>query len=101
MLVSPLAPSVCLSPPVNCTPQQYHQFALNAVKLPWSIGTAQLVVGTIYVLPLWILRIRDAPRLTMDNAKGLIPIAMCHVLSLVCVTASLGGTLSVGCGGLW
>ena len=85
--------SLCLSTPVNCTPQQLHQRALVAIRLPWGIGAAQLVVGAIYVMSLWMFRIRDPPRLTMDNVKGLIPIAMCHVLTHVCGTVGQGGIM--------
>ncbi|CAN0357935.1 unnamed protein product, partial [Hapterophycus canaliculatus] len=66
------------------------QKALNAIALPWSISVAQLVVGSIFVLPLWILKLREAPGLTMTNVKGLSPIAMCHMLSHVCAVIGLG-----------
>ena len=93
-----LAASLCFSLPVSCTPQQFRQRALNGIRLPWSIGAAQLIVGALYVLPLWKLNIRDAPRLTMDNVVGLIPIAICHVLSHVCITMGHAGIAGGVCG---
>eukprot|EP00904_Undaria_pinnatifida_P006014 jgi/Undpi1/2542/HiC_scaffold_13.g05921.m1 len=66
------------------------QKALNAIALPWSISVAQLVVGSIFVLPLWFLKLREAPGLTMENVKGLSPIALCHMLSHVCAVIGLG-----------
>ncbi|CAM9965560.1 unnamed protein product [Ectocarpus sp. 6 AP-2014] len=64
--------------------------ALNAIALPWSISVLQLIVGSIFVLPLWMLKLRDAPGLTMANVKGLSPIATCHMLSHVCAVIGLG-----------
>ncbi|CAN0129178.1 unnamed protein product [Scytosiphon promiscuus] len=64
--------------------------ALNAIALPWSISVAQLVVGSIFVVPLWVLKLREAPGLNMTNVKGLSPIAMCHMLSHVCAVIGLG-----------
>eukprot|EP00752_Nemacystus_decipiens_P001588 g1549.t1 len=64
--------------------------ALNAIALPWSISVLQLVVGSIFVLPLWMLKLREAPGLTMANVKGLSPIATCHMLSHVCAVIGLG-----------
>lgn len=73
------------------TPLPIKQKALNAIALPWSISVLQLVVGSIFVLPLWMLKLRDAPGLTMANVKGLSPIAACHMLSHVCAVIGLGG----------
>eukprot|EP00903_Cladosiphon_okamuranus_P013807 g12850.t1 len=64
--------------------------ALNAIALPWSVSVLQLVVGSIFVLPVWMLKLRDAPGLNMDNVKGLSPIAACHMLSHVCAVIGLG-----------
>lgn len=69
------------------------QKALNAIALPWSISVAQLVVGSVFVLPLWFLKLREAPGLTMENVKSLSPIALCHMLSHVCAVIGLGGTI--------
>eukprot|EP00752_Nemacystus_decipiens_P001595 g1555.t1 len=68
----------------------FRQKALNAIALPWSISVLQIVVGFIFVLPLWILKLRDAPGLTMANVKALSPIAACHTLSSVCAVIGLG-----------
>lgn len=53
----------------------------------------QLIVGSIFVLPLWVLKLREAPGLSMTNVKGLSPIAACHMLSHVCAVIGLGGKI--------
>lgn len=52
----------------------------------------QLIVGSIFVLTLWVLKLREVPVLTMTSIKNLSPIALCHVLSHVCVIISYEGT---------
>ena len=45
----------------------YNKKALNmAPNLTWTIGLAQLVVGLVYVLPLWLFGLRTPPKLTSD-----------------------------------
>ncbi|CAM9382710.1 unnamed protein product [Choristocarpus tenellus] len=63
---------------------------LNAISFPWTLSVVQLVVGSLFVLPLWGLRLRKAPGLSMQNIKTLSPIALCHMLSHVCAVIGLG-----------
>eukprot|EP00903_Cladosiphon_okamuranus_P018602 g17123.t1 len=65
--------------------------AYVAIDLPWSFCAAQLAVGSIFVLPLWVLRLHDAPGLNMTGIIHLSPIAACHMLSHVCTLVGLGG----------
>eukprot|EP00903_Cladosiphon_okamuranus_P018592 g17114.t1 len=55
------------------------------------MGAAQLATGSIFVLPLSILRLRNARSgVTMIDIKPLGPIAVCHMLWRVCVIVSVG-----------
>lgn len=68
------------------------QIALNMISLPWTVSEAQLVVGSIFVLPLWLFRLRQAPGLTVENIEGLTLVAFCHMCSHVTAVIGLGGT---------
>jgi solute carrier family 35, member E1 len=62
---------------------------LNAVPLPWTMATAQLGIGLLYVIPVWLLRLRPAPRVSVDQVKGLTKIAACHTAGHVMTVSTL------------
>lgn len=68
----------------------YNKQALNAVALPWTIATIQMATGIFYFLPLWILGIRKAPKLSFSDLKTLFPIALCHTGVHVGAVIALG-----------
>lgn len=64
---------------------------LNAVPtLTWTVALLQLVIGLIYVLPIWALGIRKAPVLNASEIKNLIPVAVLHTLTHIGAVISLG-----------
>ena len=42
----------------------YNKKVNNDLLLPWTMGAAQLVIGMIYVVPLFLLSLRKPPKLT-------------------------------------
>lgn len=54
------------------------------------MAVAQLGIGLLYLLPLWMTPLRKAPKLTADNIKVLAPIAAMHALGHLCTVISLG-----------
>eukprot|EP00281_Chroomonas_sp_CCMP1168_P021927 CAMPEP_0206228730 /NCGR_PEP_ID=MMETSP0047_2-20121206/9321_1 /ASSEMBLY_ACC=CAM_ASM_000192 /TAXON_ID=195065 /ORGANISM="Chroomonas mesostigmatica_cf, Strain CCMP1168" /LENGTH=362 /DNA_ID=CAMNT_0053651985 /DNA_START=107 /DNA_END=1195 /DNA_ORIENTATION=+ len=59
----------------------YNKKALNLVGgakggLVWSVATAQLIVGALWVIPLWLVGLRKKPEMTMDNWKEMAPIGL-------------------------
>lgn len=68
----------------------YNKKLLNALPLPWLMASVQLVVGIFYVLPLWILKIRKAPKVSVENVKKLSPVALMHTLAHITAVISLG-----------
>jgi solute carrier family 35 protein E1 len=66
---------------VNFADNIYNKKALNLVGgakggLVWTVATAQLIVGALWVIPLWLLGLRKAPKMTLDNWKELAPIGL-------------------------
>ena len=53
---------------------------LKVFSFPIIISTLQLLVGLIYILPLWILNLRDRPRLNFSDIMKLFPIAALNAL---------------------
>lgn len=69
----------------------YNKKVLNLVpELVWSVALLQLFVGLFYVLPVWALGIRKAPELSVEEVKGLLPVAVTHLLTHVGAIISLG-----------
>lgn len=57
---------------------------------PWTIATIQMAAGIAYFLPVWLLGLRKAPKLSMDDLKTLFPIALCHTGVHVGAVIALG-----------
>jgi solute carrier family 35 protein E1 len=68
----------------------YNKQALNALSLPWTIATLQMATGIFYFVPLWLTGLRKAPKLSFDDLKTLIPIALCHTGVHVGAVIALG-----------
>lgn len=68
----------------------YNKQALNVLDYPWTIATIQMATGIAYFLPLWLLGIRKAPKLSMSDLKTLFPIALCHTGVHVGAVIALG-----------
>jgi solute carrier family 35, member E1 len=67
-----------------------NKHALTALPLPWTIGTLQLGIGSIWVALQWALRIRAAPTVTSDGLKRAIPAAAFHGGGQLATVVSLG-----------
>jgi solute carrier family 35, member E1 len=63
----------------------------------WALSAAQLLVGVLFVLPLWLTGLRKAPELTLDNWKELTPVgvwaSLAHAFSVMALGA---GAVSFG-----
>jgi solute carrier family 35 protein E1 len=70
----------------------YNKQALNALDYPWTIATLQMATGLFYFVPLWLLGIRKAPKLSGSDLKTLLPIAMCHT------GVHIGAVIALGAG---
>jgi len=68
----------------------YNKRALNAFPMPWTIATFQLFAGIPYVALLWASGMRKAPKLSTDNVKTLLPVAMGHLGTHIGAVISLG-----------
>ena len=80
---------------INVKYNEWNKQALNVLKLPWTLSALQLGLALVlYVAPLWLTGVRKMPKISMDNAKAIFPIAVIHGLGQ-CVTV-----LSLGAGSL-
>lgn len=68
----------------------YNKQALNVLDFPWTVATIQMATGILYFVPMWILGLRKAPKLSMSDIKTLIPIALCHTGVHVGAVVALG-----------
>jgi len=70
----------------------YNKEALNVLSHPWTIATIQMTTGNLYFIPLWLLKIRKAPKLSVSDLKTLFPIALCHC------GVHIGAVIALGAG---
>jgi solute carrier family 35 protein E1 len=68
----------------------YNKKALNVLDFPWTVATIQMAAGIAYFVPVWLLGLRKAPKLSFDDIKTLIPIAFCHTGVHVGAVIALG-----------
>jgi len=68
----------------------YNKQALNVLSFPWTVATLQMATGILYFVPLWLLGLRKAPKLSGADLKTLFPIALCHTGVHVGAVIALG-----------
>ena len=68
----------------------YNKQALNVLAFPWTIATIQMAAGILYFVPLWLTGLRKAPKLSWNDLKTLLPIALCHTGVHVGAVIALG-----------
>lgn len=78
----------------------YNKKALNLLgngRCHWTLAAVQLLVGVLFVIPMWLTGIRSKPELTLDNWKTLFPVgffsAAAHGFSVLALGA---GAVSFG-----
>lgn len=68
----------------------YNKKALNILDFPWTIAALQMATGILYFVPMWLLGLRKAPKLSASDLKTLFPIALCHTGVHVGAVIALG-----------
>jgi solute carrier family 35, member E1 len=63
---------------------------LTWFPLPWFVSWFQLLVGVLYVLPLWGLGLRTKPKVPAIALRTLLPVSIAHVIGHVGTVVSLG-----------
>ena len=63
---------------------------LNWFPLPWFVSWFQLLVGVLWVIPIWLLRLRKAPVVPKEALKDMLPISIGHIVGHVSTVVSLG-----------
>jgi len=65
--------------------------AAGGSNLHWALSAAQLFVGVLFVIPMWLTGIRDKPNMTYDNWKELSPVglwaSLAHAFSVLALGA--------------
>ena len=50
----------------------YNKQALNILKLPWFVATAQMGMGFLIFLPMWMLKLRERPASDLADFKSVL-----------------------------
>lgn len=59
------------------------------LSFPIAISALQLVVGLLYVVPIWVLGLRRTPKLNVDDLSKLFPIAFLNALGHTCTVIAM------------
>jgi len=71
--------------------------AAGASNAHWALSAAQLLVGALFIIPMWLTGLRKAPTLTLDNWKELSPVGLWASLAHAFSVLALGaGAVSFG-----
>jgi len=68
----------------------YNKRSLNILDFPWTVATLQMATGILYFVPMWLLGLRKAPKLSGSDLKTLFPLALCHTGVHVGAVIALG-----------
>lgn len=63
---------------------------LNVLPAPMTVGSMQFGVGMIYVVSLWLLKLRSVPKLTKHGRDAIRNSALCHSSGQLLTMISLG-----------
>jgi solute carrier family 35 protein E1 len=75
---------------LNSVYNVYNKKVLNQVSIPWTLATSQLIIGCFWFLPLWLTRLRPAPKFGMQDLKWLGPLGFFHALVHISAVIALG-----------
>lgn len=69
----------------------YTKKVLNAVpQLSFTLSFLQLVIGMLYVVPMWITGLSKAPSVSREDMNGLVPMATLHLVTQLASIVSMG-----------
>ncbi|GAB5037410.1 glucose-6-phosphate phosphate-translocator precursor [Nannochloropsis oceanica] len=68
----------------------YNKKVLNALPLPWTVSIAQLGLGALYTMFLWLVRARKMPTIAAPEMKTLSILGVLHAVSHITAITSLG-----------
>jgi len=76
----------------------YNSKTKSSLSYPIFISILQLTIGLVYVVPLWLLRIRKLPKLTFTDIFNLLPIvslnAIGHTSTVIAMFEKGGGSFT-------
>lgn len=83
---------------VNCAYSVYNSKVKDDLEFPIAVAILQLIVGIVYVVPLWLLGIRKMPKLTISDIFKILPIvalnALGHAATVVATFQKGGGSFT-------
>lgn len=82
----------------SCGYNVFNAFVKAAYPFPYCIAFVQLAVGLPYAIPLWLLGLREVPKLTFSDILTLLPIVLLnaggHVFAVVAMFTPGGGSFT-------
>lgn len=67
----------------------YNAFMKKDFQYPWASAAIQLAVGLFYVVPLFLLKLRKMPKISLEDFKRLLPIALLNAGGHACTVNAM------------
>jgi solute carrier family 35 protein E1 len=68
---------------MNATYNVYNSYVKSYMPFPFIMASSQLLIGLFYAIPLWMVGLRTAPKLSVDDIVTLTPITLLNVIGHV------------------
>ena len=73
----------------NAAYNVYNAFVKKDFQYPWATSCMQLAIGLLYAFPLWGLKLRAIPKISFEDFKLLLPIAMLNAAGHSCAVVAM------------
>jgi len=67
----------------------FNAYMKKDFQFPYSSASLQLLVGMFYAIPLWALKLRKLPNVSMDDFLKLLPIALLNAGGHMCAVVAM------------
>jgi len=75
---------------LNVVYNDTNKTVLKVLNLPWTLSALQLGLGLLYIVPLWLVGMRKAPKLNAADVTNMVPTSIIHALGQCVTVAALG-----------
>ena len=73
----------------NAAYNVYNAFVKKDFQYPWATSCMQLAIGLLYAFPLWGLKLRAIPKISLEDFKLLLPIAALNAAGHSCAVVAM------------
>ena len=73
----------------NAAYNVYNAFVKAELPFPFAIAASQLGVGLLYAIPMWVLKLRTSPSMSMSDIKRIMPVVLLNAIGHTCTVTAM------------